>query len=360
VPLHILYIVNTFGPVGGMEKYVFETARSMAGRSQRVTVLCRQSHVSCGRSIQVLFTSPATSTRGWRDRRIFCRSVTEVLTHKIDRTNYDIIHSHENTFGQHVSTEHGPCTARGIRKAPLKFLDPSALSNLLLERRKLHAPSLKAMAFCSARVQKIALDEYPTLRAKINAVITPAYSYLAPASHATRRPGGGKVLGFIGKDWKRKGLPRALEIFADLKRSGSDWSMVVAGCRPEKMSADMTARFGYDIEFLGNVEAVDFFRRIDVLVHPAKDEPFGMVVAESLACGVPVVVSDQCGCVDHLTSGGLQVLSLRDPTPHWSAACRAAASTTAFQQRHRTWDDVAADHEKLYEKILSSGASRRP
>jgi glycosyltransferase involved in cell wall biosynthesis len=45
------------------------------------------------------------------------------------------------------------------------------------------------------------------------------------------------------------------------------------------------------------------YTRFDVLVLPSKDnDPFGMVAAEALSLGIPVIVTDQCGIADYLTN----------------------------------------------------------
>lgn len=42
----------------------------------------------------------------------------------------------------------------------------------------------------------------------------------------------------------------------------------------------------------------------DVLVLPSFSEPWGLVVNEAMACGMPAIVSDRCGCADDLITNG--------------------------------------------------------
>lgn len=43
----------------------------------------------------------------------------------------------------------------------------------------------------------------------------------------------------------------------------------------------------------------------DVLVLPSKSEPWGLVVNEAMVCGLPVIVSETCGCADDLVRDGV-------------------------------------------------------
>ena len=350
--MRILYIVRPFGPLGGMERYVFETAREMVTRGHHVSALCRSvDEASAAASgVHIIRLQPKPAKHGWHDRYVFRDAVTEFLAHAADRTSFDIIHSHENTLEQDITTEHGPCTAYGLRLKPWKRLDFSARKNLAIERQKFNGPKLKALVSCAQRVQNIAVREYPHLDRKITKVITPAYTYLKPVSKDPAQRS--RVLGFIGRDWKRKGLPKALEIFSALRREDSSWRMLIAGCPADSLPTNLVRALPEGAELLGRADPQDFFGRIDLLVHPANDEPFGMVVSEALTCGVPVVFSDQCGAADHLRSEGLRILPIGAPVMDWARACAQLAGKAFSPPPSRTWSDVAAEHEELYRLVL--------
>jgi len=354
-----MHIVRTFGPVGGMERYVYETVRALAGRGHQVTVMCRSAQETGGDTPAVgriiLNTPPAS--RGWQDRLHFARAVSSTFAASSHSRDYDIIHSHENTTVQDVSTEHGPCTLAGLRRRPWKFADFSALRNLALERAKFFCPSLVGVVSCSSRVERSIVTAYPLLGGKLRAVIPPADSYIHPLG---QRTSPGFVLGFIGADWRRKGLPKALEIFRLLHAADPRWTMVIAGVEAAKLPEKLVRRLPPGAALAGRVEPESFFSSIDVLLHPASDEPFGMVVGEALSAGVPAVVSDRCGCTGHLSADGLQVLSLGSELGEWGRACVEARASQARLLSARTWAEVAAQHEILYARLLAvrSGAAR--
>ena len=353
IQMKVLYIVRTFSPVGGMERYVYETALAMASKGHSVGVLCRSLGEASSPPVGVdttLLSLPRVK-RGWQDRAFFAGATADVLSQTDITRRYDIIHSHENTWGQHVSTEHGPCTKAGLRRSPWKVFDYSALRNLLLEKSKFRAPPLVGVAFCSRQVECEILREYPPLGNIVRSVIPPAFAYFSafPKTKARR-----KTIGFIGADWKRKGLLKALEIFRAIKLKDDSWTMVVAGVEAVDLPDLILSRLKDGVSVIGRVEAVDFFSQIDVLLHPAREEPFGMVIAEALSLGIPVVVSGRCGCLSHLDAEGISMVDLRESSVVWAERCLEFSGKRAHLRSLRSWSDVAADHESLYEQILSS------
>ena len=79
---------------------------------------------------------------------------------------------------------------------------------------------------------------------------------------------------------------------------------LVIGDGPER--AKLEAKYGTSAVFVGSKrgqELVDWLSLSDVVVVPSRTETFGLVILESLACGVPVAAHDVMGPRDIITHG---------------------------------------------------------
>jgi glycosyltransferase involved in cell wall biosynthesis len=115
---------------------------------------------------------------------------------------------------------------------------------------------------------------------------------------------------YVGRLLELKNLQRLLDAFADAQRQTStEWGLVFLGEGPEKESlqarADALGTTG--VRFLPGVpwyEVPATFALGDALVLPSYTETWGLVVNEAMVCGLPVLVSDHCGCVPDLVRNG--------------------------------------------------------
>src|SRR5206468_1844632 len=122
---------------------------------------------------------------------------------------------------------------------------------------------------------------------------------------AARR--GGVVVSFVGRFAEKKGLPRLLDAFESV--AGDDDVLVLAGASDAAYDG---LRFDLDAKLSTNRRRTQVARPgwIDaatrsalwtlpsVFVLPSDDENFGMAVAEAMAGGVPVVISDRVALAD--------------------------------------------------------------
>lgn len=112
----------------------------------------------------------------------------------------------------------------------------------------------------------------------------------------------------------KKNIAFLLEALAEYRRrapAGAAWSLVIAGDGP------LRAALAAQVDHLGIADAVHFagFAQYDALptyyglagafVLPSTTEQWGLVVNEAMAAGLPVLVSERCGCsADLVVDGG--------------------------------------------------------
>lgn len=125
---------------------------------------------------------------------------------------------------------------------------------------------------------------------------------LDPTAMPRRAPESRWRLGMVARLEPIKGTAIALHALARLRQRGLPVTLAVAGDGPERETLErLAARLGLGeaAVFHGLVPDMgEFYRTIDVLVHPALREPFGQIVIEANAHGVPAIVSAVDGLVE--------------------------------------------------------------
>lgn len=114
------------------------------------------------------------------------------------------------------------------------------------------------------------------------------------------------VVLMMGALIERKSPATALEAFALLRRHLPGAILLIGGEGPLKRSLQDRARglhLGHHVRFAGHADALTLLQSADLLVHPSRDEPYGLAVAEALSCGVPVVARAGAGADQLLPPG---------------------------------------------------------
>ncbi|GAB3256990.1 hypothetical protein GCM10027347_19160 [Larkinella harenae] len=148
-----------------------------------------------------------------------------------------------------------------------------------------------------------------------NQKLRQTYDQARPDHSARQQALGLKPINFIyvGRLAAEKNLKVLLDAFHQAllqPRSSADWGLLLLGDGPQKAALQaQIERLGLQdsIKILPNqpwYRVPETLALADVLVLPSLSEPWGLVVNEAMACGMPVVVSSRCGCAMDLVQPG--------------------------------------------------------
>jgi phosphatidyl-myo-inositol alpha-mannosyltransferase len=202
---------------------------------------------------------------------------------------------------------------------------------------------------------------------------------LIPNGVATRRyaglvdplpgwPGPGGAIGFLGRmDEPRKGLPVLLKAFGTLGTERGDLRLLIAGPGDAaEVLERVPPRLHDRVVLLGQVSEEDKVRMlhsVDVFCAPnTGGESFGIVLAEAMAAGAPIVASDleafrrvlrggRAGELftngDHADLARAAGRLLDDPGRRAVLSAAAAAAVSGYD-----WSVVAKDVVNVYETVV--------
>jgi 1,2-diacylglycerol 3-alpha-glucosyltransferase len=116
-----------------------------------------------------------------------------------------------------------------------------------------------------------------------------------------------------GRFVAKKNLIRLIDAYANYRRrtGGATWHLVLLG--DGELRAEIDSRIG-QAGLAGKVvlagfrqyhELPAYYGLADAFIHASTAEQWGLVVNEAMASGLPVLVSERCGCAHDLVQGGI-------------------------------------------------------
>lgn len=350
--LRIIQIVRNWGPVGGMESYVWHLSHALTQRNCRITIVCEKAHAnSATGGIEVIEIGVLRPKPRWILYWRFASKV-EAVVQSIRRQGECIVHSHERTISHDLTTFHSMPFAAIKDKFIWRRLSIRVWAYLRMEARELGAlpyPPVRIVPVSSVIADAIT-RYYPSVAGQITTPISPGVMAM-PMRPERTAPQDGGTIGFIGKEWGRKGFAMFLEIAKQLQLQRPNLRVLVLGPDAAEV-AQVCQAYPGDIQFLGWQPSAQFFQELDLLIHPASSEAYGMVIAEAMACQVPVVVSDACGAAADVMPSHGTVLSLSQPVSQWVQASEALLSTAHARTGYtRPWSQVAEEYVLQYQRI---------
>ncbi len=115
---------------------------------------------------------------------------------------------------------------------------------------------------------------------------------------------------FVGRLSEEKNVSGLLAAWRQYREHGGMWPLVLCGDGPERNVLQREANasgYGAEVRFAGLKslrELLPFYAHAGCFILPSTREPWGLVVNEAMAAGLPVLVSQHCGCVPDLVDQG--------------------------------------------------------
>ena len=183
----------------------------------------------------------------------------------------------------------------------------------------------------------------------------------------------GQVILFVGRLWVQKGVEVLLEAFSRIMLEFPRANLLIVGRGPEEARLRaIRDEMKLDRVVFAGLQFWSVMRKIypacEFLVLPSFYEPFGNVVLEAMACGLPVIGSKIAGMADiishgetgfHIIPGDSDQLARYMRVLLADRTLRSKMSRAARRAAEEKFDDmvVARTVERLYYECLRRGRS---
>ncbi len=261
----------------------------------------------------------------------------------------------------HVSYLRAARRWRSPTAASAMWLSPYHRVQMFIERKGFRSRRLKLAIAVSELVRRDLVREFALAPDKIVTLYNGVdLSRFRPAANEAERceararfgiVGSAPVVLFVGNGFARKGLHFLIEAWP---RVGRDARLLVIGS--DRMAASyerLAAHLGMNgrVHFAGPQPDIErIFHGADALALPSLFEPFGNVVMEAMASGIPALTSAQAG-VSEVLPEPMQAFVVADPTSppeiaarmngllEWCGGLGEAARATAEQYTWRAYGE---------------------
>ena len=364
--MRVALLAHQVRPTGGQDRYVLELARRLSGPCE-VHVIAANVEGDLPTAVRVHRVAAPVRPR-LLAAPLFRRAASRVVRELGPAT---VAHGIGGALpGADVVTAqfcHAAWRAAAGPQGPYESLvSRQAVRD---ERRAYGHPDLRAVIAVSRRTAGELERFYGPLAAPVTVIPNGVdLDEFAPAAASRARASGARPrLLFVGT-WERKGLTTAIAALAVMRTQAELLAVGQgdsAGFRRQAAALGVAERVRLEPP-RGDIAAA--MREADLFVFPTRYEPFGMVIAEAMACGVPVVTSAVAGAAEWILDGASGRV-IGDPldAAGFAEACddllRDDARRGAMGRAARaavselSWDRVAERTLQVYRQVAGERAA---
>lgn len=327
--MKIALVRQSYHKYGGAERYVSYLAEGLLKRGHEVHVFAREWDP---RTPEGIIFHKVSTLKGpsFLKALSFAYNVRRLL----EGERFDIVNSFDRTLYQDIYRA-GDGVHEEWRKRLLEItpnplirlsilLNPLHLSLLFLEKRIFKENSYKKIIAISKKGKEEIIKHYGVSPEDILVIYNGVdLEEFHPQNKALFReeirkefdiPEEEFLVLFVGSGYKRKGLKYLIEAISLLKEEKPLRVLVVAKGK-KRTYLKLAKRLGVKNRIIFTGERKDlrkFYAACDLFVLPTIYEPFGNVCLETLASGLPIIVSRTSGAAEIITEGENGLL-LEDP-----------------------------------------------
>jgi UDP-glucose:(heptosyl)LPS alpha-1,3-glucosyltransferase len=317
--VRLVFVRQSNSTYGGGELILNRIIQALAGRGIETAIVARK-WLDGPAGLEFIPCNPPKVTRGIRER-LFARAACRIVA----KQSGALVQAHERIpccdifrAGDGVHAAYLECQGRadGPRRRLSQRLSPFHRSMLSLERQMFRSRRLKAVIAISRMVGEDVVRYYDFPPEYLHHIPNGVdLKRFTPTARSALRdqvrkelgaPNQRPVLLFVGSGFLRKGLDLTIRALARIKSDAELW--VVGHDRVPLRFAALADKVGLGqrLRMLGTrSDVLPYYAAADAVVLASRYEPFGSVVIEALACGLPVVTS--------LTTGGREAVERLDP-----------------------------------------------
>ncbi|MEG3928779.1 MULTISPECIES: glycosyltransferase [unclassified Microcoleus] len=182
------------------------------------------------------------------------------------------------------------------------------------------------------------------------------------------------IILFMSRIEPKKGLDLLIPALESILASGIDFHFILAGSNPQdaeyetqikvQIQNSSLAKYTTITGFVSGDLKVELLTKADLFVLPSYYENFGIAVAEAMAAGVPVAISDrihiaediqqaEAGWVEPLEIGAI-ANSIKSALLNPQERQRRGLNGQEYAEKYYNWEAIAQQTIDAYQQILSS------